>query len=73
LRVVRLCECVMCMPRPGTRRAARLVRQVYGKTRKAGDIRRRWLAEGVDALCLEFPHLQASAGCCDVMVTSLYV
>ncbi|PNH09351.1 putative callose synthase 6 [Tetrabaena socialis] len=34
--------------------------QVYGRTRKAADIHRRWLAEGVDTLCLEFPALQVA-------------
>ncbi|GLI69025.1 hypothetical protein VaNZ11_013564, partial [Volvox africanus] len=34
--------------------------QVYGKNRKATDIRRRWLAEGVDSLCLEFPALRVA-------------
>ncbi len=34
------------------------VRQVYGKNRKATNIRLRWLAEGVNSLCLEFPALR---------------
>ncbi|GLC51113.1 hypothetical protein PLESTB_000467200 [Pleodorina starrii] len=34
--------------------------QVYGKNRKATDIRRRWLSEGVDSLCLEFPALRVA-------------
>ncbi|KAG2442546.1 hypothetical protein HXX76_002632 [Chlamydomonas incerta] len=29
--------------------------QVYGRARRAPDLRRRWLAESVDTLCLQYP------------------